>query len=103
MAQGEGRPAGPALGSGSMARTCQVYCLTFRMHSDDSKPSIGFRRGSESLVLSFPLLPIFLLMLVVLFSEGGPCDQDPHTYDFGVGAGFYLNATTDTKWRSKRF
>eukprot|EP00442_Polarella_glacialis_P035743 CAMPEP_0115078060 /NCGR_PEP_ID=MMETSP0227-20121206/17348_1 /TAXON_ID=89957 /ORGANISM="Polarella glacialis, Strain CCMP 1383" /LENGTH=685 /DNA_ID=CAMNT_0002465421 /DNA_START=166 /DNA_END=2223 /DNA_ORIENTATION=- len=22
-------------------------------------------------------------------------DEDPHTYDFGVGAGFYLNATTD--------
>ena len=21
--------------------------------------------------------------------------EDPHTYDFGVGAGFYLNATTD--------
>ena len=21
--------------------------------------------------------------------------QEPHTYDFGVGAGFYLNATTD--------
>ena len=21
--------------------------------------------------------------------------QDPHTYDFGIGAGFYLNATTD--------
>eukprot|EP00747_Dinoflagellata_sp_TGD_P181833 gnl/TRDRNA2_/TRDRNA2_35817_c0_seq1.p1 gnl/TRDRNA2_/TRDRNA2_35817_c0~~gnl/TRDRNA2_/TRDRNA2_35817_c0_seq1.p1 ORF type:complete len:702 (-),score=144.16 gnl/TRDRNA2_/TRDRNA2_35817_c0_seq1:33-1988(-) len=26
--------------------------------------------------------------------EGVP-DEDPHTYDFGVGAGFYLNATTD--------
>merc|ERR1712178_534744 len=22
-------------------------------------------------------------------------DEDPHTYDFGIGAGFYLNATTD--------
>eukprot|EP00971_Amphidinium_carterae_P006263 123404-Amphidinium_carterae.1 len=22
-------------------------------------------------------------------------DEDPHTYDFGTGAGFYLNATTD--------
>jgi len=26
--------------------------------------------------------------------DGVP-DEDPHTYDFGVGAGFYLNATTD--------
>merc|ERR1719277_834043 len=26
--------------------------------------------------------------------EGVP-DEDPHTYDFGVGAGFYLNATTE--------
>lgn len=26
--------------------------------------------------------------------EGVP-DEDPHTYDFGIGAGFYLNATTD--------
>jgi S-formylglutathione hydrolase len=26
--------------------------------------------------------------------EGIP-DEEPHTYDFGVGAGFYLNATTD--------
>ncbi|CAK0888035.1 unnamed protein product [Prorocentrum cordatum] len=26
--------------------------------------------------------------------EGVP-DEDPHAYDFGVGAGFYLNATTD--------
>ena len=25
-----------------------------------------------------------------------PCVfEEPHTYDFGVGAGFYLNATTD--------
>jgi len=22
-------------------------------------------------------------------------DEDPHTYDFGIGAGFYLTATTD--------
>ncbi|CAJ1372731.1 unnamed protein product [Effrenium voratum] len=26
--------------------------------------------------------------------DGVP-DEEPHTYDFGVGAGFYLNATTD--------
>jgi len=26
--------------------------------------------------------------------DGVP-DEDPHTYDFGVGAGFYLNATTE--------
>merc|ERR1712048_108260 len=26
--------------------------------------------------------------------EGVP-DEDPKTYDFGVGAGFYLNATTE--------
>merc|ERR1719433_330059 len=26
--------------------------------------------------------------------EGVP-DEDPHTYDFGPGAGFYLDATTD--------
>lgn len=26
--------------------------------------------------------------------DGVP-DEDPHTYDFGIGAGFYLNATTD--------
>lgn len=26
--------------------------------------------------------------------DGVP-DEDPHTFDFGVGAGFYLNATTD--------
>jgi len=26
--------------------------------------------------------------------DGVP-DEDPHTYDFGIGAGFYLNATTE--------
>jgi len=30
--------------------------------------------------------------------DGVP-DEDPHTYDFGVGAGFYLTATTD-KYKS---
>jgi S-formylglutathione hydrolase len=27
-------------------------------------------------------------------ADGVP-DEDPHTYDFGIGAGFYLNATTE--------
>jgi S-(hydroxymethyl)glutathione dehydrogenase/alcohol dehydrogenase len=40
------------------------------------------------------------LGLVIVLPDTSPRgddvpDEDPHTYDFGVGAGFYLNATTD--------
>jgi len=40
------------------------------------------------------------LGLVIVLPDTSPRgddvpDEDPHTYDFGIGAGFYLNATTD--------
>merc|ERR1719188_1599394 len=40
------------------------------------------------------------LGLVIVLPDTSPRgdavpDEEPHTYDFGVGAGFYLNATTD--------